>query len=90
MHKLRIFVNQLCRRFGIILCPFLMLGFQVLTQELELAVFFDLREKVLLQVILQVGHFCHLWQELTALDQHELTGHDHVLARHFQTHGLQG
>ncbi|CKU46086.1 Uncharacterised protein [Mycobacterium tuberculosis] len=67
-----------------------MLGFQVLTQELELAIFFDLREEVLLQVIPQVCHFCYLRKEFTTLNQHELTSHDHVLTRHFQTHGLQG
>ena len=52
MYKLRILVNQLCWRFGIVLGPILVLSLQVLTQEFELAVFFDLGEKVLLQVIL--------------------------------------
>ena len=33
-----------------------------LEDDLELAVFFDLREKILLQLILQVCHFCYLWK----------------------------
>jgi len=90
MHKLGIFVDQLCRRFGIVLGPILVLSLQVLTQEFEFAVFFDLRKKILLQVIFQICHFCYLWKKLATLNQHELTGHDHILARHFQTHGLQG
>ena len=67
-----------------------MLNRHFLTQKLEPAVFLNLAQKVLLQIIFQLSIIRHLRQKLAALNQHELAGHDHVLARHFQLHGLQG